>query len=115
MALATGVSGIFYSLAFASGERLRVELYVDPNRVALRPMAWPALVAAGDRIEDRYGEALEFEELPRSRASRIASYYPGPASIEREREWPRYRDWLVQRAGRFRDAVQAEVDRLVER
>jgi hypothetical protein len=112
MSLPAGVSGIFYSLAFASAERLRVELYVDPNRVELRPIAWPALVAARKRIEGRYGEALEFEELPRSRASRIASYYPGPASIEREREWPRYREWLVQRAGRFREGVQPEVDGL---
>lgn len=115
MSLPAGVSGIFYSLAFASADRLRVELYVDPNREELRPVAWPALVAARERIEGRCGEALVFEELPRSRASRIASYYPGAASIEREREWPRYRAWLVRRAGSFRDAVQPEVDLLGER
>jgi hypothetical protein len=80
--------------------------------VWLRPIAWPTLVAARKRIEDRYGEALDFEEFPNSRASRIASYYPGPASIERQGEWPRYRDWLVQRAGRFREGVQPEVDGL---
>ena len=112
MSLPAGITGIFYSLAFASEERLRVELYVDPLRQALRPVAWTSLLEARARIEGCYGVGLDFEELPESRASRIASYYPGPASVTREREWPSYRDWLVQRAGNFREAVQPEVDRL---
>lgn len=115
MSLPAGITGIFYSLAFASADRLRVELYVDPLRQALRPLAWPALLEVRAKLEERYGEVLEFEELPNSRASRIASYYPGPAAIDRQGEWPRYRDWLVQRAGRFREAVQPELDRIRRR
>jgi hypothetical protein len=94
-----------YVVVFASGRRLRVELYVDdPDRDQQR-MAWAHLVAARPEIEARFGGPLAWEELPNNRASRIAFYYPGEASIEIEDQWDTYVHWIVPSADRLRAAT----------
>jgi hypothetical protein len=115
MSLPAGITGIHYAAGFASNSRLRVELYVDPLRESLRPVAWLTLLSAREDLEACYTQALAFEDLPRSRASRIAIYYPDQSSIDREQEWPAYRNWLVATAGPFRDALQPVIDRIAEK
>ena len=114
MTLPAGASGIHYGAVFCWGPRLRVELYVDPADDLLRQRFWEELVAARQRAERRFGGPLEFEQLPDARASRVALYREGRAEISREDEWEQYAAWMVEHLGRLRDALQPEVDGIVE-
>lgn len=113
MGLPAGTTGIFYAAAFAGGERLRVELYVDPADHRLRRTAWTLLTQLRPSIEARFGAPLVYEPLPQSRASRIAHYHRGPAAIEHAEQWDGYRRWIVNVLGRFRRAVQPAVDEVI--
>lgn len=74
-------------------ERLGVELWI-PDAAAKRHFA--NLVAQKKDIEERLGFALDWQELPNATACRIATWYPH-ASIEDEKRWGEYLDWLTQR------------------
>lgn len=74
-------------------ERLGVELWI-PGVDAKRH--FNNLSAQKQIIEQQLGFALDWQELPDSMATRIASWYPS-ASIEDESRWNEYLDWLAQR------------------
>jgi hypothetical protein len=100
-----------YVIVFASGQRLRIELYVDDPDPDLQRAAWGNFVAARTEIEARFGEPLTWEELPKRRASRIACYYPGNAPIDDEDRWADYVRWIVPSAERLRVATMPESNR----
>src|SRR5699024_1089576 len=54
------------------------------------------LLEQKDSIESQLGFELDWQELPDSRACRIASWYTD-ASIEDESRWPEFMDWFAQR------------------
>lgn len=110
--LRAGITGIQYSIVFAGGERLRVELYISRDGDKLQEETWKHFNDERSAIEERLGRRLTYEELSESHASRIASYYPGAAELERESDWPRYWEWIVDEIGPFRAAVQPSVDAL---
>jgi hypothetical protein len=101
---------IGFALAFASRDRLRIELYVDAKDAEAQRARWRHFVAARGDIEARFGQSLVWEELPDSRASRIAHYFPGAASVVDEQRWPALRQWLIDVAAPFQRAVQPSVD-----
>lgn len=73
-------------------ERLGVELWM-PGAEAKRRFA--NLFKQKKEIEAQLGFELDWQELPDSKACRVASWYPD-ASIEEEDRWPEYLDWIVQ-------------------
>ena len=74
-------------------ERLGVELWI-PGAEAKQNFA--NLSAYKKEIEDKLGFELDWQDLPDSKACRIATWYPH-ASIEDESRWDEYLDWLTQR------------------
>ncbi len=109
---ASGISYAGYSLAFAGGGRLRIEFWIDaPGREQQRER-WRHFVTHRAAIERRYGAALSWEELPESRLSRVATYYPERADIFAEDRWSDYRDWLLQSTGRLQNAITPAIDAL---
>lgn len=90
--------------SFASRDRLRVELYVDARNATEQRALWEHFVAARDEIEARFGRSLAWEELPDSRASRIAHYFPGAATVAAEEQWPEYGRWLLEITPPFHEA-----------
>jgi Domain of unknown function (DUF4268)/Helicase conserved C-terminal domain len=108
----SGIPRIGFALAFASRDRLRIELYVDAKDAEAQRARWRHFVAARGDIEARFGQSLVWEELPDSRASRIAHYFPGAASVVDEQQWPALRQWLIDVAAPFERAVQPSVDAL---
>jgi hypothetical protein len=60
--------------AFPWDKSLRVEVYIDKSHAK---EAFHALQAQKAQIERAFGHPLEWEELPRGQASRIAYYMPG--------------------------------------
>jgi hypothetical protein len=78
-------------------ERLGVELWI-PGAEAKKHFA--NLLAQKKDIEAKLGFELDWQELPNSKACRIATWYLR-ASIEDENRWEEYLDWLTQRLVRM--------------
>lgn len=74
-------------------ERLGVELWMLGPEAKTR---FASLSEQRKEIEDKLGFALDWQELPDSMASRIASWYPD-ASIEDQSRWEEYLNWIAQR------------------
>lgn len=71
-AFSSGTTGITYNAAFASGDRLRAELYIDVGDATRNKAIFDALIAKKDDIEQRFGVALDWERLDQKRACRIS-------------------------------------------
>lgn len=74
-------------------QRLGVELWM-PGPEAKRYFA--QLTEQKEVIHDKLGFTLDWQEMPDSLACRIASWYPN-ASIEDEKRWAEYIEWMTQR------------------
>jgi hypothetical protein len=112
-----GRSDLKYAVVFgwptgASGYQLRVELYIDSPDGELGASIFRQLEAKKAEIEAAFGEPLDWQALEDRRASRVAAYYPKPASVEDEEQWPTYRDWAIAAIGRLRDVMQPHVANL---
>lgn len=77
---ASGYGGLGYSLSFASGNRVRAELYIDRQDANWNKWLFDSLYAQKTAIEQQFGNSLEWERLDDKQASRIAFYRQ--ASIE---------------------------------
>lgn len=74
-------------------ERLSVELWMPGSEAKSR---FANLYAKRQEIEAQLGFELDWQELPESKACRVAAWYPG-ASIEDQSRWGEYLDWITQR------------------
>jgi hypothetical protein len=104
--LPTGRTGIAYSLNFTTPRRLRAEVYLYDGA-----QHFPRLLAKKGEIDGVFGAGLSWEELPERRASRIAVYRDS-SDVGTEDEWPAYREWLLDMAGRLRDTFQPHIEDL---
>lgn len=89
-------------------QRLGVELWI-PGAMAKQHFA--NLEARKQEIESKLGFELDWQELPDAKAVRIASWYP-KASIEDEKRWPEYIDWLTQRLVKMDEVLRPVVKAL---
>jgi len=113
----SGHRGITYALVFgwptgASSYQLRIEVYIDPGDAVRTDGAFQQLLKHRNEIEAAFGQDLDWQPLEGRRASRIASYYPGSASVEERDRWPEYERWAIEALGRLRAAMQPFVDML---
>ena len=98
-------TGVHYSTSFAQGGRIRAELYIDTGDGDHNLSIFHGLQQRQAEIEDRFGEPLEWQELPNRRACRIASYWPG--DITNENDHDTYISDIIDRITR----LQAAIDR----
>ncbi len=63
-----------YSIAFASKNRFRTEVYIDTGEKELNEQLFEFLYNYKTEIENRFGESLEWEKLENKRACRVAIY-----------------------------------------
>lgn len=106
------VRGFTYGASFASGGRLRTELYIDLGDLEANQRAFETLLVQKSQIETAFGEQLEWEALDGKRACRIASYRDG--SIEDSAEsLEEYRNWATDRLLRFKRAFAPKLANLV--
>lgn len=89
-------------------ERLGVELWLSDQDAKKH---FGNLISQKDDIEEKLGFELDWQELPDSRACRIASWLPD-ASIEDETRWNEYISWLTQRLIKM-DVVLRPIVRLL--
>jgi hypothetical protein len=89
---ASGASGYTYAGCFATGRRIRAELYIDQGEAPENKAAFEKLYADKDSIEADFGDSLTWEKLETKRACRIAVYTHGsiddpPDALAAHRAW----------------------------
>jgi len=101
-----GVSGFIFSLCFASGERFRIEVYIDTGDKARNKKAFDLLELNKQEIESRLGVVLEWERLNHRKASRISWYYTQQASImDSESKLENLRAWIIPSFFKYRQIM----------
>ncbi len=109
-AFSSGISGVLYSAAFARGNRVKAEIYIDQGDADRNKALFDRLHSQREALEQSFGEPLEWERLDHRRASRIAVYRPG--SIDRaEAEGEEIRTWLVDRLLRLKRVFGSQISR----
>jgi hypothetical protein len=90
-------------------KRIGVEIYIhhDAEKVAFR-----ALLAQKNSIENEIGEPLDWQELPSKEACRIALYKYGVDPSD-EKQFPALHSWMLSRMDKFRSAFMPRVKSLV--
>jgi hypothetical protein len=89
-------------------EQVRTELYIAGDEAKTY---FAELKAQRDDIERELGYALEWEELPARRDSRVSSYF-NDVDPEDESDWPRQHDWLATRLNDMHRVLAPRVRRL---
>jgi hypothetical protein len=78
--------------SFPWDKSLRCEIYVDGT---FAKAAFHRLHEQRNAIEEAFGAAIVWEELPDARASRIACYMPGHEKVADAARWPAQQEWLL--------------------
>lgn len=104
----TGTRGFQYSFSFASGGRIRAELYIDFGQLELNMAAFNALLAKKQALEAAFGEPLEWDPIEGKRACRIATYRQG-AIEDSTALLEEYHQWAVDRLLRFKKVFGPEL------
>lgn len=107
----SGHRGFLYSVSFATGGRLRTEIYVDTGDGERNQTALESLRSQTKDIESEFGERLEWEALEGKRACRIALYRD--ASIEdSDEKLEEYRAWAVAQMLAFKRVFDTRLNAL---
>lgn len=69
----SGISGVYYSIAYRSGNKFSCELYLDSGDKVKNEQRFDMLLEKKEKIEDTLGE-LSWERLNNKNACRIAAY-----------------------------------------
>ena len=115
MSFAAGKADVRYAVSFCRAEsryRFRLELYIDANHPEEAARRFKKLRDHKTEIEAAFGDAMEWEVLINSRASRIASYYPEDVRVRERERWSDLRAWATNRIGPFKQALQPHIDAL---
>ncbi len=96
-AFATGIAGINYGVAFASGSRLQAEVYLDLGDKDRNKATFDFLAEKKAEIEILFGEPLKWERLDARRASRIAVVLPDTKIDDASERGDEMRAWLIAR------------------
>lgn len=100
-----GVTGATYYTSWTR-RGLSSELVFEASDPAVNTARFMALRARRADLEAAYGSALDWQDLPDRKATRIAEYLVD-ADIGDQGSWDRYLDWLVDRQTRLRRALAA--------
>lgn len=118
MRFPAGRSGMYYAVSRSwTGKDqpagFRVELTIDPSDDEEGRRIFEALRAHAHVIEERFGESLTWDEVEGRRARRIFAWHPGGyGAIEDRDRWPEMREWVIERLGALRDALEPHLDDL---
>ncbi|MBT9273626.1 DUF4268 domain-containing protein [Phycicoccus sp. MAQZ13P-2] len=85
---------------------LSSELVFESPDAASNTARLHTLRAKAQLIEDHYAGALDWQELPGRKSTRVAEYLPG-ADVTLEENWDEYLAWLLDRQTRLRSAIAA--------
>lgn len=98
----TGTSGVTYYTSFTK-QGLSSELVFESPDAAINTARFEALQTRRQELEAAYGGALEWQDLPSRKATRIAEYLD--ADVTNQEEWDHYIEWLLDHQTRLRAAL----------
>ena len=104
----SGYYGVTYGATFAQGRRVRAELYIDMGDFDKNKRLFDVLAEDRERIEQEYGEPLEWERLDEKRASRIAVYRQGAIDNDEE-TLADIRNWMIDRLLKMKKVFSKEL------
>jgi hypothetical protein len=103
-----GTGGFTYAAVFASGGRIRVEVYIDFGKRASNVAALEVLQAQEPALSEAFAEPLQWELLKGKQACRIAVYRSG--TIEDTAEFlEEHHRWIAQRLLLFKEVFGARL------
>lgn len=103
--MTAGVTGATYYTSFTK-RGLSSELVFESPNADVNLARFQALHSSHEQMEVAYQGALDWQELPGRKATRIADYLPD-ADLTLENEWDQYLAWLLDRQSRLRSALSA--------
>ncbi len=103
-----------YGATLASGNRARVELYIDNGDKDWNKGLFDQLIEVKTEIESECAEPLEWERLDTARASRIAVYTNGSIIDDTEERLAEIRAWMVERLLKFKEVFGPRLVELVD-
>lgn len=104
MGFTSGIKGISITPAFTRGKRLSHAIYIDTGDGVRNDEIFEYLLAQRETLEDAYGGALEWYELPNKRANRIAIYRDN-VDVVNEDQHDEYITWLLDAGDRLRRVI----------
>lgn len=113
LAFGAGKTGFRFIWAFKGGNRLSVELYIDTGDGEENKMYFNEVKEKEEKISNRIND-LSWEELPDSRASRIATYYQMPCSaqeLDKEQQDEAIK-WAIEKMVLFKQVFREIVESL---
>ncbi|MFA7296836.1 MAG: DUF4268 domain-containing protein [Dehalococcoidia bacterium] len=112
MGFGSGRTGFPINAAFVSGNRFRVELYIDVEDQAANKAAIASLQQDAASIQAEIDEPLHWDPLPNRRAARV--YVEQPHGIDSDDEMlESLKDWAVTYLRRFKTVFSPRVQKLM--
>lgn len=99
----SGKPGITYTTTFASGNRLRAELYIDVGDTVKNKAIFDVLKSNEGVLQTQIGEPLFWERLDNRRASRISVVRENTSIADAAAHDEEIRKWLIERLLKFKD------------
>lgn len=107
----SGHSGFWYGVSFASGGRVRAELYLDPGDADRNHACLEELKEGSADIKREFVGPLEWEALKGKRACRVAAYRDGTIE-DPEEKLEEHRTWAVEQMLKFKEVFDGRIQRL---
>lgn len=102
--LPSGSSGARYVVSFRTKGMLS-ELFFHAEEPSINQARWQILADKREAIEQAFGEALIFDDLPHRKGCRIGLERTDASPIEDTNAWPSYMAWLEETQVRLRAAI----------
>jgi hypothetical protein len=102
-----GKSGIAYNFVIRM-EDANVELYIDRGKAEENKKIFDALLSKKSEVEERFGNALEWQRLDNRQACRIRYLIEGHGLTDQE-YWPKLQEQLIEVMIRLNNALQPAV------
>lgn len=106
-----GVSGVTFAYVAYRNQGARVEMYLDRGRSDENIAIFRKLQQNRARIEEEFGNPIEWQELPGKRACRIR-YRFGKGGWADPNSWPALQTEMVDTMIRFERALRPHIDSL---
>lgn len=102
--LTSPIKDTWFSFAFGQADRLKSEFNIDAGDEQRNPEILALFQSRRAEIEEAYGRALAWEDLPNARSCRIADYKED-CNVAESARWDEFTDWFFDSGARFRKAL----------
>jgi uncharacterized protein with ParB-like and HNH nuclease domain len=105
-----GVTGVRYTLVITN-KYVRIELALLSSNKKVNKSHFNQLLKNKEKIEEAFGNPLEWEELPENKMSRI-KYQLNDVNLFDKADWPKMNQFLVENLPKFEVAFQPVIQKL---